>query len=76
MSFWDQYFKMVGNAIQLLIALGSIVGLLGLVLGVIFFLVGGSRLRWKMLGVIVVSCVLLGLCGIYTGLKYFHIRGL
>lgn len=74
MMTWDQYFQGVAEAVKFLVALGSLVGLLGLLLGVIFILFGGDRLRWKMLGIVVVSCVLLGLCGIYTGLNYFHIR--
>jgi hypothetical protein len=67
------YFDEVSNGIEFLIALGSIMGLLGFILGLICFLFGGSRLRWKMLGVIITSIVLMSVCGVQTGVKYFHI---
>lgn len=67
------YFGRMGDAIEFLIAIGSIIGLLGLVLGIVFFIFAGSKLRWKMLGVIFVSVILVGICGLNTGLKYFRI---
>jgi hypothetical protein len=67
------YFDEVIKGIEFIIALGSIIGLLGFIMGLLFFLFGGSRLRWKMLGVLITSIVLMSVCGVQTGVKYFHI---
>ena len=66
-------FSDISKGIEFLIAVGSIVGLLGFILGLIFFLLGGSRLRMKMLGVILISLILINICGVYTGTKYFRL---
>ena len=57
------YFDGFQDGIEFLVALGSIIGLLGLVIGFIFLIWGKSRLRYKMIGVILVSLVLIALCG-------------
>jgi ABC-type xylose transport system permease subunit len=67
------YFESVLDGVEFLIAVGSILGLLGLILGFIFIIWGGPRIRYKMFGVIVASFVLLGVCGLSTGFKYFRI---
>ena len=67
------FFDAVGEAVEFLIALGSIMGFLGLVIGIIGWLFLGQFQRHKMIGVIIFSIVLLALCGLTTGIKYFHI---
>lgn len=67
------YFDAVAESIEFLIALGSLVGALGLIVGVIGWLFLGQFQRHKMIGVIMGSVVLLILCGASTGFKYFHI---
>ncbi len=67
------YFDMLGDGIEFLIALGSIIGLLGLIIGILGWLFLGQFQRHKMIGVIVISLVLLIVCGINTGLRYFRI---
>lgn len=67
------YFKDVAEGVKFLIALGSVIGLLGFILGLIFFIFGTSRLRLTMLGVIITSLILISICGVHTGTKYFHI---
>ena len=67
------YIDDLGSGMEFLIALGSILGFVGLVVGFIVFVWGGGRLRKQMLGVIVFSIALLAVCGIETGVKYFHI---
>ncbi|MFX1279879.1 MAG: hypothetical protein ACFFA3_10715 [Promethearchaeota archaeon] len=49
-------------------------GVLGLVVGIIGFISLGQFRRHQMIGVIVVSIMLLVVCGSATGFKYFHIR--
>ena len=67
------YFEDVLGGFEFLIAFGSLVGILGLIVGIIFTIWGGSRLRYKMIGVVIVSFVLLAVCGFDTGFKYFRI---
>ena len=67
------YFEKVLEGVEYLIALGSIVGLLGFIIGMILLVWGGQRYRYKMIGVIVASFILLGVCGLSTGIKYFRI---
>ncbi|NVM34424.1 MAG: hypothetical protein HWN81_02435 [Candidatus Lokiarchaeota archaeon] len=67
------YFDGIAEAIEFLIALGSIIGLLGLIVGILGWLFMGKFQRHKMIGVVVVSIILLGVCGLYTGVRYFRI---
>jgi hypothetical protein len=67
------YFDAVGEAIEFLMALGSIIGMLGLIIGILGWLFLGQFQRHKMTGVIIVSIVLLTICGIHTGIRYFRI---
>ena len=67
------YFDQIGEAIEFLLALGSIIGLLGLIVGILGWLFLGQFQRHKMIGVVVVSIILLAVCGINTGLRYFRI---
>ena len=67
------YFEEVLGGIEYFIALGSIMGLLGFLIGMILLIWGGNRYRYKMIGVIVASIVLLAVCGLNTGIKYFRI---
>lgn len=68
------YFEQMGDAVEYLVALGSLMGVLGLIIGIIGFISLGQFNRQKMIGVIVVSIMLLVVCGATTGFKYFHIR--
>ncbi len=67
------YFDQVGEGIKFLIAFGSIMGLLGFIFGLLIFIFGGSRMRYRMLGVIIGSLILLTICGFNTGSNYFRI---
>lgn len=67
------YFEELLGGFEFLIAFGSLIGLLGLLIGIMLAIWGGSRLRYKMLGVIIFSFVLLAVCGFDTGFKYFKI---
>ncbi len=67
------FFDVVGEGVEFLIALGSMIGFLGFIVGLLGWMFLGQFQRHKMIGVIVVSIILLGVCGTFTGLKYFHI---
>jgi len=68
------YFDGIAEAIEFLIALGSIIGFLGLIVGILGWLFLGQFQRHKMIGVVVVSIILLSVCGLYTGVRYFRIN--
>jgi len=72
MIFWD-YFDQLFEGIELIIAVGSIMGLLGLIVGVMGLLFLGRFQRAKMAKVIFISIVLLAICGISTGVKFFRL---
>lgn len=67
------YFEDVLGGFEYLIALGSIAGLFGFMIGIVFLIWGGQRYRNKMIGVIIASFVLLAVCGLDIGIKYFRI---
>ena len=67
------YFEDVLEGFEFLIAFGSLVGLTGFIIGLIFAIAGSSRLRYKMIGLTVVSFLLLAICGLSTGIKYFRL---
>ena len=69
------YFDSVIDGIEFLIALGSIIGLLGAILGLIGFIAGKSKYRLAYTKLLIISLILLGLCGGFgRGLKYFHVH--
>lgn len=69
----EEYVSMVIDGFEFLIALGSLVGLLGLIVGIALLLLGGHYSRKTAIEIIIVSVILTCLCGLYTGVKYFHI---
>ena len=64
------YFASVLEGIEFLIAIGSVLGLLGLLLGLLIWAVGN---REKAVKLIIFSLVLIAICGLHTGTKYFRI---
>ena len=67
------YVDQVADGIEFLIALGSIVGVLGLIIGFVALFVSGSRMRKHVLALMVFCFILLVICGFDTGINYFHI---
>jgi len=67
------YFDVFEESIEFLMALGSIVGMLGFIIGLLGWLFLGQFRRHKMIGVIIVSVILLAICGLNTGITYFRI---
>ena len=69
----DAYFSKVGDGFAFLIAFMSLLGFLGLIFGILILCFGGRLYRTTGIKLILVSLVLVGLTGMYTGVKYFRI---
>jgi hypothetical protein len=68
------YFDGVEEAIEFLMALGSIAGFLGLIIGILGWMFLGQFNRHKVIGLIIASFILLVICGFNTGINYFRIN--
>jgi len=66
----DQYLASVTEAIMFIRALGSIVGLLGLIFGLLFLMFYRTK-RNPAIPIIIISFMLVAVCGLYTGTRYF-----
>ena len=71
---FNTYLDGISEGIEFLMAFGSIVGLLGLIVGFLGMLIVPKFKRDKLYFVIGISFVLLMLCGFQTGLRYFRIN--
>ncbi len=67
------YLEDFAEMIEFLLAFGSIIGMLGLIIGLLGWLILGQFQRKKMIGLILVSVILLMVCGVNTGIRYFRI---
>ena len=70
---FNGYFTKVSEGIEFIIALGSIIGLLGLVIGLLMLLLGGGSYRHYALKLIIIGLILVSICGLRTGTKFFRI---
>lgn len=71
---FNTYLDGISEGIEFLMAFGSILGLLGLIVGFLGMLIVPKFKRDKLYFVIGISFVLLMLCGFQTGLRYFRIN--
>jgi len=67
------YFDRVREAIEFLMALGSILGLFGLLYAAAWWNFAAKGRKQQLFRLILVSLILIGVCGLYTGIKYFRI---
>ena len=67
------YFLEVLAGFEFLIALASLIGIFGLVLGGFMLFFGGRPFKSKGLKIMLVSVVFLVLFGFNTGIKYFRL---
>ncbi len=67
------YFSEVFEGFEFLIALGSLIGIFGLVIGGFMLFFGGRPFKSKGLKILLVSIGLLVLFGFNTGVKYFRL---
>lgn len=68
---WPEYVSAMKNGVEFLCALASVVGLLGLVFGLIMFLLGGIQSRQSSIKIIVFSFIIVAIFGLQSGMKYF-----
>lgn len=69
----SDYFQKVAEAIEFLMALGSLLGIFGLLYAIASWFYVNPRARGKLYSLILVSLILISICGLYTGIKYFRI---
>ena len=67
------YFVGLEEAFEFFMALGSIIGMLGVIFGLIGLLFLGQFSRQKMFKVLIPSIILLVVCGLNTGMLYFRV---
>ncbi|MBY8981717.1 MAG: hypothetical protein KGD57_02125 [Candidatus Lokiarchaeota archaeon] len=67
----NDYFEKLGEGIEFLIAIGSIIGLFGIIISILALIVISKYYQTKVIFVLVISIILLCICGFDTGLKYF-----
>lgn len=67
------YFADIMGGIDFLMALGSLIGFFGTILGAAMLVVGGRQYKSKGLKVLLVGITLLVLFGYQTGIKYFRL---
>ncbi|MGQ4873687.1 MAG: hypothetical protein ACP6IY_06375 [Promethearchaeia archaeon] len=71
----SEYSQNVAKAIEYLIALGSLIGYLGIIVGFILFLSSIRGTKQKGIFLIIFSICVVALCGgPFYGLKYFRIH--
>jgi hypothetical protein len=68
----NNYFDKVLEAIEFLMALGSLLGIMGLLYAAACWTMSSGR-QDNHLKLLVFSLGLIVLCGLYTGITYFHI---
>ena len=68
-----EYFDRVREAIEFIMAIGSLLGIFGLLYAIAWWNLSGPRRRLNLYRLIIVSLILIGICGTYTGIKYFRI---
>ena len=67
------YFDRVREAIEFIMAIGSLLGIFGLLYALGWWNLSGPKRRGYLYKLIIVSLLLIGICGTYTGIKYFRI---
>lgn len=67
------YLSQVADGFEFIIAFLSLVGFIGLLAGFAMLLLGGRYNRATAFKVIIISLIVVGITGMYTGIKYFRI---
>lgn len=67
------YFDRVREAIEFIMAIGSLMGIFGLLYAAAWWHHTTAKGRGHLYRLIIVSLILIGICGAYTGIRYFRI---
>lgn len=67
------YFSEIVDGFEFLIAFLSLIGFIGILVGFAILFIGGRFNRGAAIKVIIVSMIMVGISGMYTGIKYFRI---
>ncbi len=67
------YLSEVTDGFEFLIAFLSLIGFIGILVGFAILFIGGRFNRGAAIKVIIVSMIMVGITGMYTGIKYFRI---
>ena len=70
----DSYFTKVVEGYEFLIAFLSLIGFIGLLVGLAMLFLLGRYNRSNAFKIIIISFIILSLTGLATGINYFHIR--
>ena len=68
----SNYFDSVKEGVRFLMALGSILGLFGILISCCLIM-SSHHDKSKYYGLLVLSAILIAVCGLFYGLKYFRI---
>ena len=68
------YFSDVLAGIDFLMALASLIGFFGTIVGVALLFLGGRQFKSKGLKILMIGIILLALFGYQTGIKYFRLN--
>lgn len=71
---FESYFDRVIGAIELVIAFGSLIGLLGFIVSILAIIFADSRHKKPFIYILLLCILLMGVCGVFTGVKYFRIH--
>ena len=70
LNYWDR----VADAVEFILALGSLMGVLMIILGALGYALSNRMQKSKMISVVFVGILLVAFCGWWTGLRYFRIN--
>jgi len=66
------YFDSVREGVRFLIAVGSVLGLLGFLVSCCL-IASSHKTKSKYYGLLIFSVILIAICGLFYGIKYFRI---
>jgi hypothetical protein len=72
-NFFADYWTKFLAGLEFMMALGSIIGVIGLIIGLGGAIFSNPMRRDKFYVTILASVVLVAVCGLYTGFKYFRV---
>jgi len=70
---FENYIDKVFEAIEFVMAVGSLLGIFGLLYAAAWWNFSTGKRKAMLLKLVVASLGLIVLCGLYTGIKYFHL---